>query len=91
VSHDVDTLTPEAFVEHSIRTLRQPPFKGIHARLSGFNTRFRRTYGLDPVAFTRRLAEAGVIEIRPARHGVMLYLKGEAPAPKPYPYARSWR
>jgi hypothetical protein len=84
-------LTPEAFVEHSIRALRQPPFKGIHARLSGFNALFRRAYGLDPIPFTRRLAEAGVIDIRPARHGVMLYLKGEAPPRKPYPYARAPR
>src|SRR5260370_35839649 len=73
-------MTPEEFVIHAIRTLRVPPFKGIHARLSGFTAAFRRRLaGPDPVAITQQLAARGTIEIRPVTGGVMLYLAGEAP------------
>ncbi len=73
-------MTPEEFVIHAIQTLRVPPFKGIHARLSGFTAAFRRRFpGLDPIAVTQRLAACGIIEIRPVKGGVMLYLADEAP------------
>jgi hypothetical protein len=77
-------MTPEEFVIHAIQTLRVPPFKGIHARLSGFTAAFRRRFpGLDPVAVTQRLAARDIIEIRPVKGGVMLYLAGEAPMRSP--------
>lgn len=81
-------MTPEEFVIHAIRTLRVPPFRGIHARLSGFTATFRRRFpGLDPVAVTQQLAARGTIEIRPVKGGVMLYLSGEAPKRGPRPGA----
>ena len=81
-------MTPEEFVIHAIQTLRVPPFKGIHARLSGFTAAFRRRFpGLDPIAVTQRLAACGIIEIRPVKGGVMLYLAGEAPTRSPRPGA----
>ena len=81
-------MTPDEFVIHAIQTLRVPPFKGIHARLSGFTAAFRRRFpGLDPVAVTQRLAASGIIEIRPVKRGVMLYLAGEAPIRRPRPGA----
>lgn len=81
-------MTPEEFVVHAIQTLRVPPFKGIHARLSGFTAAFRRRFpDLDPIAVTRCLAARDIIEIRPVKGGVMLYLAGEAPTRSPRPGA----
>jgi len=34
----------------------------------------------DAIALTQKMAEKGLIEIRPSRGGVLLYLPGEAPA-----------
>jgi hypothetical protein len=74
-------MTHEEFVHHAIRTLRTPQSRGIHSVYSGFNQAFKQYFpGEDPVAVTTRLAEAGRIELRPVRGGVMLYLPGEAPA-----------
>lgn len=73
-------LSPEAFVKRAIESLRKEPYKGIHSVYSGFNTAFRSYFDDDPVRWTNQLAAQGVIETRPARGGVMLYLPGEAPA-----------
>jgi hypothetical protein len=73
-------MTPEEYVVNAIRTLRGPESTGIHSRFSGFNRAFRIYFpDLDPVETTTRLAGAGIIAIRPARGGVMLYLAGEGP------------
>lgn len=73
-------LTPAEFIKKAIVSLRKPPFKGIHSVYSGFNEAFRSYFDEDPVKWTNQLAEEGVIETRPARGGIMLYLPGEAPA-----------
>ena len=75
-----EKLTPAEFVKKAIVSLRKPPYKGIHSVYSGFNEAFRAYYSDDPVKCTNRLAEEGIVEIRPARGGIMLYLPGEAPA-----------
>ncbi|MBI4527807.1 MAG: hypothetical protein HY695_28755 [Deltaproteobacteria bacterium] len=73
-------LTPAEFVKKAILSLRKEPYKGIHSVYSGFNNAFRDYFSEDPVKWTNQLSADGVIETRPARGGVMLYLPGEAPA-----------
>lgn len=68
------------FVKKAIVSLRKDPYKGIHSVFSGFNEAFRAYFNEDPIKCTNQLAQEGVIEIRPARGGIMLYLPGEAPA-----------
>jgi len=75
-----EKLSQADFVRRAVNTLRKPPFKGIHSVYSGFNEAFRAYFNDDPVKWTTQLAAEGVIEIRPARGGVMIYLPGEAPA-----------
>lgn len=75
-------LSVEEFVKQAIVKLRTGGYKGIHTRFSGFNQAFRDYFGADPVAATKQLAEKGVIAIRFARGGAMIYLKGEEPEEK---------
>ncbi len=72
-------LTQAEFVKKAIVSLRKNPYKGIHSVYSGFNEAFRSYFNEDPVKWTNQLASEGVVEIRPARGGIMLYLPGEAP------------
>jgi len=72
-------LTQAEFVKKAIVSLRKNPYKGIHSVYSGFNEAFRAYFNDDPIKWTNQLNAEGVIEIRPARGGVMLYLPGEAP------------
>ncbi|MEM3426750.1 MAG: hypothetical protein QW212_00620 [Nitrososphaerales archaeon] len=75
-------MSREEFVLKAIKTLRDPNrSRGIHSRFSGFNEAFRAYFGEDPVPTTLEMKAKGLIEVRPAKGGVMLYLKGEAPAP----------
>ncbi len=75
-----EKLTQAEFVKKAIVSLRKDPYKGIHSVYSGFNEAFRAYFNDDPIKWTTQLAEEGVIEVRPARRGVMLYLHGEASA-----------
>ena len=75
-----EKLTQAEFVKKAIVTLRKDPYKGIHSIFSGFNEAFRAYFNDDPIKWTTQLSSEGVIEIRPVRGGVMLYLSGEAPA-----------
>jgi hypothetical protein len=75
-----EKLTQAEFVKKAIVSLRKEPFKGIHSVYSGFNEAFRTYFNEDPVKWTTQLAADGVIETRPTRGGVMIYLPGEAPA-----------
>ena len=77
-----EKLTQADFVKKAIVSLRKDPYKGIHSVFSGFNEAFRAYFNEDPnpIKWTTQLATDGVIEVRPARGGVMLYLPGEAPA-----------
>ena len=74
-----EKLTQAEFVKKAIVSLRKTPYKGIHSVYSGFNEAFRSYFNEDPIKWTTQLSAEGVIEIRPARGGVMLYLPGEAP------------
>ncbi len=74
-----EKLTQAEFVKKAIVSLRKNPYKGIHSVYSGFNEAFRAYFNEDPIKWTNQLSAEGVIEIRPARGGVMLYLSGEAP------------
>lgn len=74
-----EKLTQAEFVKRAIVKLRKDPYKGIHSVYSGFNQAFRDYFNEDPIKWTNQLASDGVVETRPARGGVMLYLPGEAP------------
>ncbi len=74
-------LSHQEFIKLAIEKLRTGTFKGIHSVYSGFNEAFRVYYdGEDPIQVTTAFAAEGKILLRPVRHGVMLYLPGEAPA-----------
>ena len=75
-----EKLTQAEFVKKAILTLRKEPYKGIHTIYSGFNDAFRAYFDDDPIKWTTQLAKDGVIVIRPAKGGVMLYLPEDAPA-----------
>jgi len=75
-------LSVEEFVKQAIVKLRTGGYKGIHTRFSGFNQAFRDYFGEDPVAATKQLSDKGVIALRFARGGAMIYLKGEEPPEK---------
>lgn len=71
-------LEKEEFVVKAIKKLRGK-YRGIHTVFSGFNEAFRQYFGEDPRPVTQEMAAKGIVEIRPVKGGVMLYLKGEAP------------
>ncbi len=75
-----EKLTQAEFVKKAIVRLRKDPYKGIHSVYSGFNEAFRTYFNDDPIKWTNQLSAEGIVEIRPARGGIMLYLPGEAPA-----------
>lgn len=78
-----EKLSYEKFTKKAIVSLRTPGYKGIHAKLSGFNEAFRKYFpGKNPVEITKKLAEDEKIVIRPVKGGVMLYLPEDAPAYK---------
>ena len=68
------------FVVRAIKSLRKPPYKGIHSVYSGFNQAFKEYFGTNPVETTQRLAKEGKISIRPVKGGVMLYVLEDAPS-----------
>lgn len=78
--NQAERLTQAEFVKKAIVSLRKNPYKGIHSVYSGFNEAFRAYFNDDPIKWTNQLAKEGIIETRPARGGIMLYLPGEAPA-----------
>lgn len=73
-----EKLGKEEFVMRAIKNLRGK-YRGIHTVFSGFNEAFRKYFAEDPRPVTQELAAKGIIEIRPVKGGVMLYLKGDAP------------
>lgn len=75
-----DKLTHEDFFKKAILQLRDISHSaGIHSVFSGFNQAFRDYFNEDPIRVTQDLATKGIIEVRPVKRGVMLYLRGEAP------------
>lgn len=71
-------LQKEEFIVRAIKKLRGK-YRGIHSVFSGFNDAFRQYFGEDPRPVTQEMAQKGIIELRPVKGGVMMYLKGEAP------------
>lgn len=67
------------FVVRAIKTLRRPPYKGIHSVYSGFNQAFKDYFNKDPVEATTRLADEGKIVTAPVKGSTLLYLPEEAP------------
>ncbi len=73
-------LSYEDFFKKAILRLRNlSKSRGIHSVFSGFNDAFRKYFNEDPIKVTQELATKGIIEIRYAKKGVMIYLPGEAP------------
>ena len=82
--------TPQEFVLLAIRRLHEAVWtdkdgvehktegKGIHTVYSKFNALFRAEFPtLDPVKTVDALVEKGVIEKKPVKGGVRIYVKGE--------------
>lgn len=73
-------LSAEEFVKQAIVVLRDPAKSlGIHARYSGFEKAFLSYFGRPPYDAIVNLSVAGVISVKPARGGAMLYLAEEHP------------
>ncbi len=70
-------LTVEEFVQRALRTLPGENRQGFHTVFSGFNEAFRTYFpGLNPVEETQALANKGVIVLRLARRGAMIFPAG---------------
>jgi len=72
-------LSKEYFVLQAIRNLRKPPYKGIHAVFSGFNSAFEEYFNEGARETVDKMASEGKIGKRLVRGGPMLYLPGEMP------------
>lgn len=73
-------LSPKDFTLQAIGALRTERSKGIHTVFSGFNDAFRAYFeGADPIKALAALEKQGVVQLRPAKKGCMLYVKGEMP------------
>lgn len=72
-------VSVEQFTVEFIRSQRREGYLGVHTVWSKYNQCIRAAYALDPIELTKTLAGEGVIEIRPTRGGVMIYIAGEAP------------
>jgi hypothetical protein len=67
-------MTYKEFVEKAIKSLRQPPYKGIHVVYTNFNNAFRQYYGEDPRPIIDKLVEEGFLVSRVARGGAIILL-----------------
>ena len=68
------------FVYRAIDVARTPKSKGIHSVITGLNGALRKHFeGCNPSAVLNLLADAGKIQIRPCKKGVMVYKAGEMP------------
>lgn len=64
----------EEFVLLAIDKLTKAPYKGMHVVFTGFNDAFREAFpGKDPREELDKLADKGVIRIRPAKGGAVIY------------------
>ena len=73
-------LSYEEFVTKAILNLRDTSkSKGIHTVFSGFNKAFREYFNCDPIPITQDLVKKGIIDLKPVRGGVMIYLPGDGP------------
>ena len=65
----------------------KPVGPGMHVRNSGYNAEFRKRFGKESRGTTDAMETAGLIAIRPATGGVVLYLPEDATPEKPNPKA----
>ncbi len=73
-------MSHEDFVKKGIVKLRVKKDQGIHVVYSGFNQAFREYFnGEDPRPHLDRLAEQGVITVRPAKGGATIALSDGKP------------
>ena len=75
----VTKISEKEFILKAIGNLRKPPYKGIHCVYSGFNNAFREYFGTDPVEAVNKLEEEGLIVVKTAKGGVMIYFVDETP------------
>lgn len=69
-----EKISPEEFVLRALDTLRAPDKPGLHTVFSGFNEAFREYFGgADPVQAVKDLTAKGVIKMRPAMRGAVIY------------------
>lgn len=67
-------MSQRDFVLNAIKRLRLKDAKGIHVVYSGFNEAFRKYFeGADPVVTLKELEEDGVVAMRPAKGGPIVY------------------
>ncbi len=71
-------VTYKEFVERAIKSLREPPYKGIHVVFSNFNNAFRQYYGEDPRPIVDQMVAEGFLVLRPARGGAIIMLASDA-------------
>ena len=68
-------LSYAEFTQLAILKLRQEGYDGIHVVYSGFNEAFREYFpGVDPKETLKKLADEGVIHLRPAKGGAVIGL-----------------
>tara|TARA_B100000941_G_C27984203_1_gene292526 strand:+ start:147 stop:434 length:288 start_codon:yes stop_codon:yes gene_type:complete len=72
-------LTFEEFTLQAIKNLRTEKSKGIHVVYSGFNKAFKEYFGEDSRNIVDQLIDKGIIEKKPVKGGIMIYIKGEGP------------
>lgn len=78
-------FTHGEFAVAAIRKLRKGEtvdgkhYYGIHTVYSGFNKAFQTYFGTNPVVALNKLAEEGVIVLRPAKGGYSMYLPEDKP------------
>lgn len=70
-------MTYREFVEQAIRSLRKPPYKGIHVVYTGFNQAFKTYFDEEPRPIVDQLVAEGFVVVRPVRGGVTLFLASE--------------
>lgn len=68
----------EEFMEKAIKSLREPPYKGIHVVYSNFNNAFRQYYDEDPRPIIDKMVADGFLVSRPARGGAIIMLAADA-------------
>lgn len=77
-SNPSSKMNYQEFVVKAIKSLRDPPYKGIHVVYSNFNNAFRQYYDEDPRPIIDKLVEDGVLVSRIARGGAIIMLAVDA-------------
>jgi hypothetical protein len=71
-------LTHQQFVEQAIKSLRKPPYKGIHVVYSNFNSAFRAYFSEEPRPIIDKMVEDGFLISRLVRGGALIMLATDA-------------